>query len=419
MLKILLSAYACEPGKGSEPGVGWNWVEQMSQFHQVWVITRANNRAAIESTGLDWVQRVHWVYYDLPDWLRFWKKGGRGVQAYYYLWQIGAYFKVRGLLRNTALDLIHHVTFGKFWIPSWLGLLPIPLIFGPVGGGEDAPPFLRRALTARQRRFESLRDFARAFFRCDPVLRRTLRHATVVSATKETAAMIEKYFRPSRTLVMPQVGVSKADLEKFALIEQKAGGLFRLISIGRLVHWKGYHLAIKAFAQLLKTCPAAEYWLVSSGPERSALEALAQSLGCGEQVKFWGRLPTLDDVYAKLEESDALVHPALHEAFGNACLEAMAAGRPVICLNEGGPGLQVTPETGIAIDPGTEEQTVTRLAQAMARLAEDPGLATTMGSKARHRASEQFSWEEMARRMDAVYREVLAVQKQHANSSRQ
>ena len=47
-LKVLASAYACEPEKGSEPGAGWNWVKQIARFHEVWVITRANNRLSID-----------------------------------------------------------------------------------------------------------------------------------------------------------------------------------------------------------------------------------------------------------------------------------------------------------------------------------------------------------------------------------
>jgi len=50
MRKVLVSAYACEPGKGSEPEVGWQWVHQIARFHEVWVITRANNRLQIEES---------------------------------------------------------------------------------------------------------------------------------------------------------------------------------------------------------------------------------------------------------------------------------------------------------------------------------------------------------------------------------
>ena len=47
-LKVLISAYACEPNKGSEPEVGWQWALQMARYHDVTVLTRSNNRAGIE-----------------------------------------------------------------------------------------------------------------------------------------------------------------------------------------------------------------------------------------------------------------------------------------------------------------------------------------------------------------------------------
>ena len=91
-MKLLLSAYACEPGLGSEPGVGWNSVLQAARFHEVWVLTREVNRKGIEqANAAAQPARVHFVYIDLPSGLRFWKKGRRGLYLYYYLWQILAY----------------------------------------------------------------------------------------------------------------------------------------------------------------------------------------------------------------------------------------------------------------------------------------------------------------------------------------
>jgi glycosyltransferase involved in cell wall biosynthesis len=406
-LKILLSAYACEPGKGSEPGVGWSWAEQMSRLHEVWVITRSNNQAAIEGSGLEWVQNVHWVYYDPPAWLTFWKKGNRGVQVFYYLWQIGAWLKARKLLRQTAFDLAHHVTFGNYWLPSWIGLLPIPFVFGPVGGGEVTPEPLLSSLTPKQQRYERLRRFLQKIFRFDPVQHCVMRRAAVISATDETGERVQAWFRPTFHSVQAQCGLSAPELAMFGALKPKSDGPFRLISMGRLVHWKGYHLSLMAFARLLETFPEAEYWLASDGPERPTLEALAAQLGCGDQVKFWGRLPKLDELYAKLEQSDVLVHPAMHEAFGVACMESMASGRPVICLNRGGPALLVTPETGIAVEPGTVEETVARLAGAMLCLAQDSPLRQQMGQNARIRIAHCFSWEKMAEKMNEVYQQMV------------
>jgi hypothetical protein len=48
-LNVLLSAYACEPGRGSEPAVGWNTAVELASHHEVWVLTRANNRPQIEA----------------------------------------------------------------------------------------------------------------------------------------------------------------------------------------------------------------------------------------------------------------------------------------------------------------------------------------------------------------------------------
>ena len=66
-LKVLMSAYACEPGKGSEPEVGWRWMSEMSKHHDVVVVTRANNREVIENylkSHIDDYSGVQFVYFD-------------------------------------------------------------------------------------------------------------------------------------------------------------------------------------------------------------------------------------------------------------------------------------------------------------------------------------------------------------------
>ena len=174
--KVLMSAYACEPNKGSEPADGWNWALQMSRRHEVWVLTRANNRANIEREPLARDQHdLHWVYYDLPRWASFWKKGSRGIQAYYYLWQMAAGRVGARLHREIGFDLLHHVTFGKYWVPSYLGLLPVKSVLGPPGaGGNRRPPALAGTFNRRGWWFEQKRNVARTLASLDPVLRATM-----------------------------------------------------------------------------------------------------------------------------------------------------------------------------------------------------------------------------------------------------
>ena len=91
-----------------------------------------------------------------------------------------------------------------------------------------------------------------------------------------------------------------------------------------MIHWKAIDLAIKAFADVVKQHPDARLEILGGGPELNRLKRLVVKLGLQGQVVFLGRLPTLGDVYRKIASATALIHPALHEAFGQACLEALA-----------------------------------------------------------------------------------------------
>jgi glycosyltransferase involved in cell wall biosynthesis len=408
-LKVLMSAYACEPSKGSEPGVGWYWALQMARFHDVWVLTRANNRETIETVSLTPEQQQHlrWVYFDPPNWVRFWKRGQRGVQLYYYLWQLAAWRRGVRLHREVGFDLMHHVTFGKYGVPSYLTFLPCKSILGPLGGGESTPPALMVSVGPRGRRFERLRNLARGLARLDPAAWAAMRRADVVLATTEETAVAVRRLGAKRVLVEAQLGMDDEQLEFFGKFPLRTERPFRLISIGRLLHWKGFHLGLMAFARIHKECPESEYWVVSSGPEAEAWQQLARDLGIAERVKFWGRLPILSQVYEKLAGADVLVHPALHEAFGNVCLEALAAGRPVICLDTGGPALQVTAECGFKAPVHSLEAALQSMADAMKRLYTDTDLRLRMGAAARRRArSPDLYWPKKAEKMDALYREV-------------
>jgi len=406
-LKVLMSAYACEPGQGSEPGVGWNWAHEMARWHDVWVLTRANNRPTIEQVPVPAGEgRVRWVYFDLPRWARFWKRGSRGIQAYYWLWQLAAWRVGARLHREVGFDLFHHVTFGKYWVPSYLSFLPVKSILGPLGGGESTPPALAGTFSRSGRWYERKRNLVRVLANRDPILRATLRRASLVAATtEESRRTIERLGAP-RMVVEAQCGVTEGELAFFARIPIRVEQPFRLISIGRLLHWKGFHLGLAAFARFNRVCPDSEYWVVSSGPEGGALKQLAAELGIADRVTFWGRLPKLADVYDKLAQADALVHPAVHEAFGNVCLEALAAGRPVICLDAGGPSLQVTEPCGFKAPVTTLEQSLDSMAKAMEALYRNPELRVRMGAAARERARTHFHWARKAERMNALYEAV-------------
>ena len=131
--------------------------------HEVWVITRSNNRPGIEvELARNPSPNLRIAYFDLPHWGRWWKRKHRGVQVYYYLWQAGAYALARRLNMEIGFDVAHHVTFAKYWVPSFISMLPVPFVWGPVGGGESAPRAFWDGFGARGKTYERAREFARS-----------------------------------------------------------------------------------------------------------------------------------------------------------------------------------------------------------------------------------------------------------------
>lgn len=141
MKTILATAYAINPYKGSEDGMGWNFVMQIARFNKVIAITRENNRIHIEKYMSEnpnsLYSNIQFLYFDLPYWMRFWEKGGRGAMLYYLMWQRG----IVGFIKRQklAFDNAHNLNFHNDWTPSFLWKLEKPFVWGPVGHHPSIP----------------------------------------------------------------------------------------------------------------------------------------------------------------------------------------------------------------------------------------------------------------------------------------
>lgn len=407
-MKVLLSAYACEPGRGTEPGVGWNTAWEMAKYHEVWVLTRPDDgKEAIEAE----LERnpnpnLHFIYFTLPIFGSLWKQGNSiAFLIHYYFWQIQAYFVARQLHDEIGFEISHHVTFVKYSVPSFLALLPIPFIFGPVGGAESAPTAFAENFRWRGKIHEFLRGLSQWFGEKDPLTQMTVRRSVLSWATTpETAERLVK-MGASRVEVLSQVSLLPEEVTRMGQFPLSDCAPLRFISIGRLLHWKGFDLGLRAFAQA-ELPKDAQYWLIGSGSEHDYLQQLVVDLGIADRVKFLAEMPR-QELFLNLGTCTALVHPSLHESGGFVCLEAMAAGRPVICLDLGGPAVQVTEETGFKIPAVSPEQAITGLAKAMIVLANDPELRSTMGRAGQIRVKEFYNWESRGHQISQLYADAV------------
>jgi len=408
-MKILLSAYACEPNRGTEPGVGWNTAVALAQSQQVWVFTSNTHRTEIEAElAIRPVENLQFVYVDPLGWVYDWSQEGKkahwDVHLHYYLWQIWAYFVGRSLHPTLGFDLVHHITYGKYSAPSFLSLLPIPFFWGPLGGAENAPAPFWQDFSLRARTYEVFRRVSQWVGELDPFVRLTAMRSRIAWCKAADTAQRIQGLGAKHVAILVESGLRPEEIADLSNYPMPIAAPVRFISMGRLLHWKGFYLGVRAFAQA--NLPEAEYWILGDGPERDRLQALAEELGVAHQIKFWGNLPRTEGL-AKLGESHVLVHPSLHDSGGWVCPEAMAVGRPIICLDLGGPGVQVTPETGFKIPAHDPEQSVQGLADAMTQLAHDVELRQRMGAAGQTLVQSTYTWTAKAKALTEAYEQVL------------
>lgn len=159
-----MSAYACEPGAGSEYGVGWMVPTTMARKypeHQFYVLTRSRCREKIEKVlaSDSTLANLHFLFYDIPSWM-FYKnemKSNWGEQINYLLWQLLSRRYVRKMHKTLHFDLFHHLTFNQYRTPSPGFWLDIPFVMGPIGGAECIAPAFWQDLEANTIKKEKIR----------------------------------------------------------------------------------------------------------------------------------------------------------------------------------------------------------------------------------------------------------------------
>jgi glycosyltransferase involved in cell wall biosynthesis len=381
--KVLVSAYACEPGKGSEPGAGWLWALAAARTSDVWVLTRTNNRRAIEADPASASPSLRFVYVDLPRWARWWKRPGRGIRLYSTLWQLVAVRAARRLHERERFDVVHHVTFANLWLPALAGLLDAPFVLGPVGGGQRVARAHYPALGARGVAKERALLAARRIARVNPLVTVAWRRAALILLNnRETAAELPPRAR-ARTELRPGGCVQGLEPAPPTAPEAPPTAVYA----GRLHRFKGVHLAVRALAEL----PEWRLEVAGAGTESDSLRRLARELRVEGRVEFHGRLEQ-PSLWRLLRRADVFLLPSFKEGGGMAVVEAAALGLPVVAFDGGGTAAvaEFYPDARFELVP--PEESHRGLAAALARLGKrtTPGPALDAGLEGLSRDLERF-----------------------------
>ncbi|HEX6233931.1 MAG TPA: glycosyltransferase [Jiangellaceae bacterium] len=367
-MRILLSAYACEPGKGSEPEVGLRVMLAAAQRHDVWVLTRENNISGLKEYlsqhPLRDRIRLHGI--DLHGPVRRFKHTGLpGLHVYYDAWQRLAAIRAAELDSRFNFDVVHHATFATYWTRAGVSRLGKPFVWGPVGGGVSTPASLVRELGATGLREEALRETARRLAVIRPSHRATTRAATISLAQNPSTA---RRLRNMRVSVLPNaLTVRLPDMN----VPEGARGT-DIAFVGRLIPLKGARLAVRTLRHVQHRNTVLRVF--GEGPDRRRVQQAAERWGLQDRVILMGSLPR-DELLRKVRRCGVLLHPALHEEAGLSVAEALVLGTPVVCLDHGGPAEVVRwwTSTRVAlVSPSDPESTARRLAAAVDAFLDEP-----------------------------------------------
>ena len=403
MKTILASVYAVNPYKGSEDGTGWNLLLQIARFNKVIAITRENNRPAIEKYlgehPLPEMANIRFQYFDLPYWMRFWKRGGKNALLYYYLWQLALPRFVRR--QKLAFDITHNLNFHSDWMPSFLWGLDKPFVWGPVGHHPQIPAqFLAPVYGQKKWLHDRIRWTAKnIFWRLDPFLHQTRKKAAAIIAVNSD---VNKHLRvhPRKLVLMPAVATNDM-LES----RSKQEG-FQIISVGRFVALKGFDIVIRSFAAFFRRLNTSEkrtvrLVIVGNGPELDLMQSLIAREGLSEHVEIilWIERAAIRQRYS---DSTAFFFPS-HEGAGMVVPEALSCGLPVICFDNAGPGEFITRDCGRKIPYLGYDEAVEAFADALEELFRDRCLLKTLSIGARKQFIEKFQWEQKGDILKAIY----------------
>jgi glycosyltransferase involved in cell wall biosynthesis len=380
MGRVLISAHTYQPEGVSEGYTAALLVAAMRGLgHRITVLTAALRRLTYGYgvVGIRCTTNTEVPYFSPANYLEY---SARSIATI-------------GRLRR-RFALVHHISPIVIRVPSFLGALRRPFIWGPIGGSVPYPPGFE-SYGRPNNVVNALRLLDRPRLHLDPAMIFTLRTADrIVVTTSMGAELIPDRYR-DKTLVIPE-GIPEQAILPAAPTEEPY-----IFSSGRLIEYKATDLLIKAFAQIREK--DVKLVITGDGPKRAELAALIDALALGNRVRLLGNV-SREENKSLMSRSLFCVFPALREAFGHVNLEAMAAWKPVIASDWGGPkDLIVDGVTGLKILGSHPRQHTELLASAMERLIGDAQLRRSMGMAAAERVRTGFIWSRLAERYSQLY----------------
>jgi glycosyltransferase involved in cell wall biosynthesis len=335
-LKILISAYACSPNSGSEPGMAWNFISELSKHNEIHVITELNSfKSQIEiylKNNSNFSGNIKFFYVPL-NFNFFYHLFPPTFYFFYKSWQKKVYFLSIELDKKYNYDIIHQLNMVGYREPGYLWKINKPFVWGPIGGLVNISNKLLYTLDIKSFLYFSFKNIFNSFQRSfsKRVLSAAKReNSIIISATRENQRLISKYWNKKSELLC-EVGAIKFD---FKFHPKK-----RLNNEPLKIIWSAHHFPGKNLNLLLNSLKYLsinyELHILGEGKMTKSWKSLSIKLNIYKRC-FWHGWLKREDALNVMKSGHIFCITSISELTATVTLESLSLGLPIVCIDHCG-----------------------------------------------------------------------------------
>lgn len=411
MLKVLINAYACSPGMGSEPGMAWNWVKNLAKFCELYIITEGEFREKIEAVvpTLEQGGNMHFYYNPVSDEIRkmCWNQGDWRFYKYYRQWQWKTYLMAKDICEKEKIDVLHQLNMIGFREPGYLWKLSkengVPFVWGPIGGLKQFPTAYLKGSGLKMQLFMRLKNFLNIWQlkhekRVDEALKTA---KLLISSIPDSYRALKKY-KGLESIVIPETGCFLSEDISTSRFDTEE---FHIMWVGKFDFRKQLPLALQAVA--LAKNPKLKLDVYGSGSvdQVEMAKNIAEELGISDLVIWHGNQQN-DVVMEAMRKAQLFFFTSVNEDTSTVVLEAVSNRLPVVCFDACGMSAVIDDSVGRKIALSHPSQSAHDFAQILNELEGNRALLKHLSENCKQRQME-LSWEVKARKIVEEYERIV------------
>ena len=418
--RILISAYAISPVRGSEYAAAWNTVMHLADQHELWVIYGMSDDHMGQTKTLDdyitthpcpSIKFIKVQACSLANIINLLNKAGLGWFFYfaYYLWQKKALKAAQQLVKTTDIDVVHQLGPIGFREPGFLASLGKPMVWGPIGGMKLMEKRFLAGLPYSDKIKYAVKNYINRYqLGFSHRIKQAFKNADVLIAAtllgKQTIR--ERFDRESYYL--PEQGISAnitACLNKFSDMQNQV----RLVWSGSLIQRKNLKMCLDALVAVKQN-----NWILDvlgDGPLRKIVEKYVHTHGLAGKVSFHGHLPR-QEALRVMANAHLHVMTSIAEDNPAVIFEAMANGVPTLTIDHCGMGDVICCKCGIKIPLDEHDRMLERMTLVLDILLSNTKILADMHQTTLICANEH-KWDKRLKTLNAIYNEATTLHRRH------